>query len=177
MSATTLCRLGIDKTSIRTFGNVTQFLGKVGPNIFIEVAEHSCIFRSLTDSNQSFGCCKLDREFFNLYESPSNTIRCKLPVKCFIAAFKNLKNVTDMELTFMKGRVESVLVFKLQSIMGIVKNYKFCIEECDIMEALFDTRLAVNKLVCGSQKLSGIFTHMHGSVEVAMQLGTQHLRV
>ena len=172
-----LCTLSLDRSSIRVFGSITQFLGKVGPELFIEVGEHDCTFRSLTDSSQSFGSCKFDREFFGKFEAPASIIRCKLAVKSFIAAFKNLKTVHSVDISFEQGAVESKLVFKLKCTMGIVKKYKFCMEECEILEAVFDTETCLNKIVCNPQKLSRIFGHMHGSVEVALQLTPEHMRV
>jgi len=175
-SAPKLCSMVLDKASIRPFGSVTQFLGKVGQYIFIEIDEGDCTFRSISDSNQCFGSCTYDRAFFGKFVPPKAPIRCKISVKCFIAAFRNLRHVTSIELSFSKG-VESTLLFKLFSQMGIVKKYKFCIEQCEILEAVFDTKTCLNKLVSTPQKLSRVLGHMHGSVEVAMEITRNHVRM
>ena len=118
----TLCTLALDKTAIRVFGSITQFLGKVGAYLFIEIVEHECTFRSLNDSSQSFASCKFDRAFFSRFVPPETTIRCKIPLKNFIAGFKNLRTVYSIELSFEQGAVESILVFKLLRDLGVVKK-------------------------------------------------------
>jgi hypothetical protein len=182
----TLCTLVLDKNSIRVFGSVMQFLGKVGPDLFIEIGPHDCAFRSLTDSGQSFAACKFDRAFFGRFDPPrpaagagsdAGSIRCKIAVKNFISAFKNLRAVHAVEISVVRGAVEAVLMFKLRSTLGVVKKYKFCIEECEILEAVFDTVGCLNKVMCSPNKLARMFEHMHGSVEVALELTENHVRV
>lgn len=171
------CLLGVGRATIRIFGSVTQFLGKVGASVFIEVDQKSCTLRSVSDSSQCFGCCRFDRTFFSKFEAPPATIRCKVPVRTFIAAFRNLRTVQGMEILFFRGKVESLMMFRLTSPMGILKKYKFFIEDCEILDAVFDEAVASNKISCGSQKLASIFGHMHGSNEVAITLSLASVRL
>jgi len=173
----TKCELTVGKASIRPFGHITQFMGKVGPNIFIEINSEACILRGLDNSNASFGSATFHHTFFERFQAPQSTIRCKVAVKCFIAAFKNLRGVNALEMHFGNSDIESVLEFRLRCHMGIVKKYTLGTEDCEIFDAVFDAPSCLNQLECSSQKLSQIFSHLYRNNQAAMHLADDFLRV
>jgi hypothetical protein len=137
--------------NIKTFAQAIHFLGKIGTHLFIEADQHQLTLRSLNDSDSVFSSLRLDHKFpnqnfFESYTGPVDTIKCKVLTKTLVYIFRSIRRVSEMRVftegfnDVTQGDVGSYIVFKIRCENGIVKTHRFQVDDCQILQAVFDRK-------------------------------------
>ena len=178
----------VPQQNIRTFAATVSFLSKVGNELFIEAETDCLVLRALNDAQSAFAAVYLRTEpdsqgapgFFDSYSRPPRTIKCKLATKLLRIIFRSTKRVTEMRISFereLSGAKSHSIVFRMGCVGHMTKTHRFSVEECQILQAVFDKTQAPNNITTRVRQLSRVVEHIQGTEDLYIAAAHDRVRV
>ena len=135
------CNIGQKNT--RVLAAALSTLAKIGFDLLIEADESGLTLRALNDSQSAFLSIGLSGRggenagFFERYLAPDENLKVKLTSKFLLHAFRSLKQVLSLQLSFDNDTATPSLKFEFSCEQGIKKTHCFQVTECEILQAVF----------------------------------------
>ncbi|NXE01667.1 RAD9A protein, partial [Chaetorhynchus papuensis] len=141
-------------------------LSRIGDELYLEPTESGLSLRAVNSSRSAFASFLFAPLFFQLYE-PGGTgpdtelFRCKVHMKSFLGVFRSLPSLEKSVgkcLILLKPRA-SRLVLQLHCKYGVTKTHNLAFQECERLQAVFDTQRCASRLCAPARVLAEAVVH------------------
>ncbi|NXD45123.1 RAD9A protein, partial [Copsychus sechellarum] len=141
-------------------------LSRIGDELYLEPTEGGLSLRAVNSSRSAFASFLFAPLFFQLYE-PGSTgpdtelFRCKVHMKSFLGIFRSLPSLEKSVgkcLILLKPRA-SRLVLQLHCKYGVTKTHNLAFQECERLQAVFDTQRCASRLCAPARVLAEAVVH------------------
>ncbi|NXD04862.1 RAD9A protein, partial [Certhia familiaris] len=135
--------------------------------------------RAVNSSRSAFASFLFAPLFFQLYEPGSagpdtELFRCKVHMKSFLGVFRSLPSLEKSVgkcLILLKPRA-SRLVLQLHCKYGVTKTHNLAFQECERLQAVFDTQRCTSRLCAPARLLADAVVHFPPTLaEVTLGIG------
>ncbi|NWW06488.1 RAD9A protein, partial [Oreocharis arfaki] len=141
-------------------------LSRIGDELYLEPTESGLSLRAVNSSRSAFASFLFAPLFFQLYEPGSagpdaELFRCKVHMKSFLGVFRSLPSLEKSVgkcLILLKPRA-SRLVLQLHCKYGVTKTHNLAFQECERLQAVFDTRRCASRLCAPARVLADAVVH------------------
>ncbi|NWX38706.1 RAD9A protein, partial [Notiomystis cincta] len=141
-------------------------LSRTGDELYLEPTESGLSLRAVNSSRSAFASFLFAPFFFQLYEPGSTgpdteVFRCKVHMKSFLGVFRSLPSLEKMVwkcLILLKPHA-SCLVLQLHCKYGVTKTHNLAFQECERLQAVFDTQLCTSRLCTPARVLAEAVIH------------------
>ncbi|NWI07672.1 RAD9A protein, partial [Tichodroma muraria] len=141
-------------------------LSRIGDELYLEPTESGLSLRAVNSSRSAFASFLFAPLFFQLYEPGSagpdtELFRCKVHMKSFLGIFRSLPSLEKSVgkcLILLKPRA-SRLVLQLHCKYGVTKTHNLAFQECERLQAVFDTQRCTSRLCAPARVLSEAVVH------------------
>ncbi|NXW89525.1 RAD9A protein, partial [Alopecoenas beccarii] len=141
-------------------------LSRIGDELYLEPTESGLSLRAVNSSRSAFASFLFAPLFFQLYEpggrQPSRElVRCKVLMKSFLGVFRSLPSLEKTVgkcLILLKPRANR-LVVQLHCKYGVTKTHNLAFQECELLQAVFDTQGCASSLCAPARVLSEAVVH------------------
>ncbi|NWZ40945.1 RAD9A protein, partial [Brachypodius atriceps] len=141
-------------------------LSRIGDELYLEPTESGLSLRAVNSSRSGFASFLFAPLFFQLYEPGSagpetEFFRCKVHMKSFLGIFRSLPSLEKSVgkcLILLKPRA-SRLVLQLHCKHGVTKTHNLAFQECERLQAVFDTRSCASHLCAPARLLAEAVVH------------------
>ncbi|NWU04938.1 RAD9A protein, partial [Cephalopterus ornatus] len=141
-------------------------LSRIGDELYLEPTEKGLSLRAVNSSRSAFASFLFAPLFFQLYElgSPvpdTKCFRCKVHMKSFLGVFRSLPSLdksVEKCLILLKPRT-SRLVLQLHCKYGVTKTHNLAFQECERLQAVFDTQRCSSRLCAPARVLADAVVH------------------
>ncbi|XP_066467580.1 cell cycle checkpoint control protein RAD9A isoform X2 [Tiliqua scincoides] len=134
--------------NVKALGKAVHSLSRVGDEVYIEPQQEGLSLRAVNASRSAYACFLFAPLFFQHYlpresgsSSDEGALRCKVLMKSFLAVFRSLPSLEKtvekclISLSFRASRFRVQLHCKY----GVVKTHDLSFQECESLQAVFDT--------------------------------------
>ncbi|XP_048339895.1 cell cycle checkpoint control protein RAD9A [Sphaerodactylus townsendi] len=141
--------------NVKALGKAVHSLSRIGDEVYIEPLKEGLSLRAVNASRSAYACFLFAPLFFQHYapgESrpvpDAGPVRCKVLMKSFLAVFRSLslleKTVEKclISLRFCASRLRVQLHCKY----GVIKTHDLLFQECESLQAVFDTEQCTHTL-------------------------------
>nr|XP_028595604.1 cell cycle checkpoint control protein RAD9A [Podarcis muralis]XP_028595613.1 cell cycle checkpoint control protein RAD9A [Podarcis muralis]XP_028595622.1 cell cycle checkpoint control protein RAD9A [Podarcis muralis] len=134
--------------NVKALGKAVHSLSRVGDEIYIEPLQEGLSLRTVNASRSAYACFLFAPLFFQLYqpgESESDLdaggFRCKVLMKSFLAIFRSLPSLekTVEKCLISLSSHHSRFRVKLYCKYGVIKTHDLSFQDCESLQAVFDT--------------------------------------
>ncbi|NXJ86695.1 RAD9A protein, partial [Trogon melanurus] len=141
-------------------------LSRIGDELYLEPTESGLSLRAVNSSRSAFASFLFAPLFFQLYE-PGGTqpdrelFRCKVLMKSFLGVFRSLPSLEKTVgkcLILLKPRA-SRLVVQFHCKYGVTKTHNLAFQECEQLQAVFDTQRCSSSLCAPARVLAEAVVH------------------
>ncbi|NXI29486.1 RAD9A protein, partial [Sterrhoptilus dennistouni] len=141
-------------------------LSRIGDELYLEPTESGLSLRAVNSSRSGFASFLFAPLFFQLYEPGSagpetELFRCKVHMKSFLGIFRSLPSLEKSVgkcLILLKPRA-SRLVLQLHCKYGVTKTHNLAFQECERLQAVFDTQSCASHLCAPARLLADAVVH------------------
>ncbi|NWV71327.1 RAD9A protein, partial [Malurus elegans] len=141
-------------------------LSRIGDELYLEPTESGLSLRAVNSSRSAFASFLFAPLFFELYEpgiaGPNTELfRCKVHMKSFLGVFRSLPSLEKSVgkcLILLKPRA-SRLVLQLHCKYGVTKTHNLAFQECERLQAVFDTQRCTSRLCAPARVLAEAVVH------------------
>ncbi|NXR94936.1 RAD9A protein, partial [Hypocryptadius cinnamomeus] len=141
-------------------------LSRIGDELYLEPTESGLSLRAVNSSRSAFASFLFAPLFFQLYEPGSagpdtELFRCKVHMKSFLGVFRSLPSLEKSVgkcLILLKPRA-SRLVLQLHCKYGVTKTHNLAFQECERLQAVFDTQRCASRLCAPARVLAEAVVH------------------
>ncbi|NXW71890.1 RAD9A protein, partial [Hirundo rustica] len=141
-------------------------LSRIGDELYLEPTESGLSLRAVNSSRSGFASFLFAPLFFQLYEPGSagpdaELLRCKVHMKSFLGIFRSLPSLEKSVgkcLILLKPRA-SRLVLQLHCKHGVTKTHNLAFQECERLQAVFDTQRCASHLCAPARVLAEAVVH------------------
>ncbi|NWW69220.1 RAD9A protein, partial [Ifrita kowaldi] len=141
-------------------------LSRIGDELYLEPTESGLSLRAVNSSRSAFASFLFAPLFFQLYEPGSagpdtELFRCKVHMKSFLGVFRSLPSLEKSVgkcLILLKPRA-SRLVLQLHCKYGVTKTHNLAFQECERLQAVFDTQHCASRLCAPARVLAEAVVH------------------
>ncbi|NWQ68509.1 RAD9A protein, partial [Neopipo cinnamomea] len=141
-------------------------LSRIGDELYLEPTEKGLSLRAINSSRSAFASFLFAPLFFQLYEPggpapDSECFRCKVHMKSFLGVFRSLPSLEKSVgkcLILLKPRT-SRLVLQLHCKYGVTKTHNLAFQECERLQAVFDTQRCSSRLCAPARVLADAVVH------------------
>ncbi|NWH84776.1 RAD9A protein, partial [Aegithalos caudatus] len=141
-------------------------LSRIGDELYLEPTESGLSLRAVNSSRSGFASFLFAPLFFQLYEPGSagpdtELFRCKVHMKSFLGIFRSLPSLEKSVgkcLILLKPRA-SRLVLQLHCKHGVTKTHNLAFQECERLQAVFDTQSCASRLCAPARVLAEAVVH------------------
>ncbi|NWU86480.1 RAD9A protein, partial [Onychorhynchus coronatus] len=141
-------------------------LSRIGDELYLEPTEKGLSLRAVNSSRSAFASFLFAPLFFQLYElggpAPNTEcFRCKVHMKSFLGVFRSLPSLEKSVgkcLILLKSRT-SRLVLQLHCKYGVTKTHNLAFQECERLQAVFDTQHCSSRLCAPARVLADAVVH------------------
>ncbi|NXU98243.1 RAD9A protein, partial [Cettia cetti] len=141
-------------------------LSRIGDELYLEPTESGLSLRAVNSSRSGFASFLFAPLFFQLYEPGSagpeaELFRCKVHMKSFLGIFRSLPSLEKSVgkcLILLKPRA-SRLVLQLHCKHGVTKTHNLAFQECERLQAVFDTQRCASHLCAPARLLAEAVVH------------------
>ncbi|NXU38056.1 RAD9A protein, partial [Drymodes brunneopygia] len=141
-------------------------LSRIGDELYLEPTESGLSLRAVNSSRSAFASFLFAPLFFQLYEPGSagpdtELFRCKVHMKSFLGIFRSLPSLEKSVgkcLILLKPRA-SRLVLQLHCKYGVTKTHNLAFQECERLQAVFDTQRCASRLCAPARVLAEAVVH------------------
>ncbi|NXY39635.1 RAD9A protein, partial [Pomatorhinus ruficollis] len=154
-------------------------LSRIGDELYLEPTESGLSLRAVNSSRSGFASFLFAPLFFQLYEPGSagpetELFRCKVHMKSFLGIFRSLPSLEKSVgkcLILLKPRA-SRLVLQLHCKYGVTKTHNLAFQECERLQAVFDTQSCTSHLCAPARLLAEAVVHFPPTLaEVTLRTG------
>ncbi|NXB38979.1 RAD9A protein, partial [Eulacestoma nigropectus] len=141
-------------------------LSRIGDELYLEPTGSGLSLRAVNSSRSAFASFLFAPLFFQLYEPGSagpdtELFRCKVHMKSFLGVFRSLpsleKSVGKCLILLRPGA--SRLVLQLHCKYGVTKTHNLAFQECERLQAVFDTQRCASRLCAPARVLAEAVVH------------------
>lgn len=152
--------------NVKVLGRAVHSLSRIGDELYLEPTESGLSLRAVNSSRSAFASFLFAPLFFQLYE-PGSTgpdtelFRCKVHMKSFLGIFRSLPSLEKTVgkcLILLKPRA-SRLVLQLHCKYGVTKTHNLAFQECERLQAVFDTQRCASRLCAPARVLAEAVVH------------------
>ncbi|NXU19559.1 RAD9A protein, partial [Pardalotus punctatus] len=141
-------------------------LSRIGDELYLEPTESGLSLRAVNSSRSAFASFLFAPLFFQLYEPgiagpDTELFRCKVHMKSFLGVFRSLPSLEKSVgkcLILLKPRA-SRLVLQLHCKYGVTKTHNLAFQECERLQAVFDTQSCTSRLCAPARVLAEAVVH------------------
>ncbi|NXD88529.1 RAD9A protein, partial [Halcyon senegalensis] len=138
-------------------------LSRIGDELYLEPTESGLSLRAVNSSRSAFASFLFAPLFFQLYEpgNPPQSFRCKVLMKSFLGVFRSLPSLERTVgkcLILLKPRATR-LVLQLHCKHGVTKTHNLAFQDCERLQAVFDTRSCASTLCAPARVLAEAVVH------------------
>ncbi|NXD29850.1 RAD9A protein, partial [Spelaeornis formosus] len=141
-------------------------LSRIGDELYLEPTESGLSLRAVNSSRSAFASFLFAPLFFQLYEPGSagpdtELFRCKVHMKSFLGVFRSLPSLEKSVgkcLILLKPRGNR-LVLQLHCKYGVTKTHNLAFQECERLQAVFDTQHCASRLCAPARVLAEAVVH------------------
>jgi hypothetical protein len=159
-----VCDIGQKNTRVLAAALTT--LSKIGFDLFIEADSEKVTMRALNNSQSAFLAITMKARsgdgagFFDHYKPPEENLRIKLTGEFLLDAFRSLKQVLSLQMSYDDSTATPCLQFEFSCEQGIRKTHRFEVTvETQTVEARFDKEDA-GVLELEVEKFSQLLDHI-----------------
>ncbi|XP_014734221.1 PREDICTED: cell cycle checkpoint control protein RAD9A [Sturnus vulgaris] len=152
--------------NVKVLGRAVHSLSRIGDELYLEPTESGLSLRAVNSSRSAFASFLFAPLFFQLYEPGSagpdtELFRCKVHMKSFLGIFRSLpsleKSVGKCLILFKP--CASRLVLQLHCKYGVTKTHNLAFQECERLQAVFDTKRCASRLCAPARVLAEAVVH------------------
>ncbi|NWV72547.1 RAD9A protein, partial [Dasyornis broadbenti] len=141
-------------------------LSRIGDELYLEPTESGLSLRAVNSSRSAFASFLFAPLFFQQYE-PGSTgpdaelFRCKVHMKSFLGIFRSLPSLEKSVgkcLILLKPHANR-LVLQLHCKYGVTKTHNLAFQECERLQAVFDTQRCASRLCASARVLAEAVVH------------------
>nr|XP_020661652.1 cell cycle checkpoint control protein RAD9A isoform X1 [Pogona vitticeps]XP_020661653.1 cell cycle checkpoint control protein RAD9A isoform X1 [Pogona vitticeps]XP_020661654.1 cell cycle checkpoint control protein RAD9A isoform X2 [Pogona vitticeps]XP_020661656.1 cell cycle checkpoint control protein RAD9A isoform X2 [Pogona vitticeps]XP_020661657.1 cell cycle checkpoint control protein RAD9A isoform X2 [Pogona vitticeps] len=154
--------------NVKVLGKAVHSLSRIGDEIYIEPLQEGLSLRAINPSHSAYACFLFAPLFFQQYqpgESGSNpdvgAFRCKVHMKSFLSVFRSLPSLektVEKCLISLNARASRFRV-QLHCKYGVVKTHDLSFQECESLQADFDTAQCAHTLRASPRLLADAVVH------------------
>ncbi|KAM4899484.1 cell cycle checkpoint control protein RAD9A isoform 2-T2 [Sylvia borin] len=152
--------------NVKVLGRAVHSLSRIGDELYLEPTESGLSLRAVNSSRSGFASFLFAPVFFQLYEPGSagpetELFRCKVHMKSFLSIFRSLPSLEKSVgkcLILLKPRA-SRLVLQLHCKYGVTKTHNLAFQECERLQAVFDTQSCASHLCAPARVLAEAVVH------------------
>ncbi|XP_074023275.1 cell cycle checkpoint control protein RAD9A [Numenius arquata] len=152
--------------NVKVLGRAVHSLSRVGDELYLEPTKSGLSLRAVNSSRSAFASFLFAPLFFQRYEAggppPDNELfRCKVLMKSFLSVFRSLPSLEKTVgkcLILLKPRA-SRLVVQLHCKYGVTKTHNLAFQECERLQAVFDTQRCASSLRAPARVLAEAVVH------------------
>ncbi|XP_075569121.1 cell cycle checkpoint control protein RAD9A [Pelecanus crispus] len=152
--------------NIKVLGRAVHSLSRIGDELYLEPTDSGLSLRAVNSSRSAFASFLFAPLFFQLYEPGGpqpdrELLRCKVLMKSFLGIFRSLPSLEKTVwkcLILLKPRA-SRLVVQLHCKYGVTKTHNLAFQECERLQAIFDTRGCASSLRAPARVLAEAVVH------------------
>ncbi|NXG22326.1 RAD9A protein, partial [Grallaria varia] len=141
-------------------------LSRIGDELYLEPTESGLSLRAVNSSRSAFASFLFAPLFFQLYEPggpapDTERFRCKVHMKSFLGVFRSLPSLEKSVgkcLILLKPRA-SRLILQLHCKYGVTKTHNLAFQECEQLQAVFDTQSCSSRLCAPARVLAEAVVH------------------
>ncbi|NWV42734.1 RAD9A protein, partial [Grantiella picta] len=154
-------------------------LSRIGDELYLEPTDSGLSLRAVNSSRSAFASFLFAPLFFQLYEPgftgpDTELFRCKVHMKSFLGVFRSLPSLEKSVgkcLILLKPRA-CRLVLQLHCKYGVTKTHNLAFQECERLQAVFDTQSCASRLCTPARVLAEAMVHFPPTLaEVTLQTG------
>ncbi|XP_074442554.1 cell cycle checkpoint control protein RAD9A isoform X1 [Larus michahellis] len=152
--------------NVKVFGRAVHSLSRIGDELYLEPTESGLSLRAVNSSRSAFASFLFAPLFFQRYEAGSTQadtelFRCKVLMKSFLGVFRSLPSLEKTVgkcLILLKPQA-SRLVVQLHCKYGVTKTHNLAFQECERLQAVFDTQRCASSLRAPARVLAEAVVH------------------
>ncbi|XP_074740742.1 cell cycle checkpoint control protein RAD9A isoform X1 [Strix uralensis] len=152
--------------NVKVLGRAVHSLSRIGDELYLEPTDSGLSLRTVNSSRSAFASFLFAPLFFQLYEvggpPPDRELfRCKVLMKSFLGVFRSLPSLEKTVgkcLILLKPRA-SRLVVQLHCKYGVTKTHNLAFQECERLQAVFDTQRCTSSLCAPARVLAEAVVH------------------
>ncbi|KAM7108844.1 cell cycle checkpoint control protein RAD9A isoform 2-T2 [Ciconia maguari] len=156
----------ITGSNVKVLGRAVHSLSRIGDELYLEPTESGLSLRAVNSSRSAFAAFLFAPLFFQLYEAGGRQpdrelLRCKVLMKSFLGIFRSLPSLEKTVgkcLILLKPRA-SRLVVQLHCKYGVTKTHNLAFQECERLQAVFDTQSCASSLCAPARVLAEAVVH------------------
>uniref|UniRef100_A0A8D0GZC0 Cell cycle checkpoint control protein n=1 Tax=Sphenodon punctatus TaxID=8508 RepID=A0A8D0GZC0_SPHPU len=141
--------------NVKVLGKAIHSLSRVGDELYVEPLQDGLSLRAVNTSRSAYACFLFAPLFFQQYQpggqgsgSVAETVRCKVLMKSFLAVFRSLPSLektVEKCLISLSPRASRLRV-QLHCKYGVTKTHDLSFQECESLQAVFDTEQCAHTL-------------------------------
>ncbi|XP_059681661.1 cell cycle checkpoint control protein RAD9A [Gavia stellata] len=152
--------------NVKVLGRAVHSLSRIGDELYLEPTESGLSLRTVNSSRSAFASFLFAPLFFQLYQPggpqpDGELLRCKVHMKSFLSVFRSLPSLEKTVgkcLILLKPRANR-LVVQLHCKYGVTKTHNLAFQECERLQAVFDTQRCANSLCAPARVLAEAVVH------------------
>ncbi|KAM4666873.1 LOW QUALITY PROTEIN: cell cycle checkpoint control protein RAD9A [Amazona ochrocephala] len=152
--------------NVKVLGRAVHSLSRIGDELYLEPTERGLSLRAINSSRSAFASFLFTPLFFQRYEAggplPSTELfRCKVLMKSFLGVFRSLPSLekaVEKCLILLNPQL-SRLVVQLHCKYGVTKTHNLTFQECEQLQAVYDTQRCASSLRAPAQVLAEAVVH------------------
>ncbi|NXN10292.1 RAD9A protein, partial [Indicator maculatus] len=137
-------------------------LSRIGDELYLEPTDCGLSLRSVNSSRSAFASFLFAPLFFQLYQlGEPQPFRCKVLMKSFLGIFRSLPSLEKSVgkcLILLKPSANR-LVLQLHCKYGVTKTHNLAFQECERLQAVFDTQHCASSLCAPARVLAEAVVH------------------
>ncbi|XP_054246760.1 cell cycle checkpoint control protein RAD9A [Indicator indicator] len=161
--------------NVKVLGRAVHSLSRIGDELYLEPTDCGLSLRSVNSSRSAFASFLFAPLFFQLYElGEPQPFRCKVLMKSFLGVFRSLPSLEKSVgkcLILLKPSANR-LVLQLHCKYGVTKTHNLVFQECERLQAVFDTQHCASSLCAPARVLAEAVVHFPQTLaEVTLGVG------
>ncbi|XP_060118548.1 cell cycle checkpoint control protein RAD9A [Heteronotia binoei] len=148
--------------NVKALGKAVHSLSRIGDEVYIEPLKEGLSLRAVSASRSAYACFLFAPLFFQHYApGESGPVRCKVFMKSFLAVFRSLSLLekTVEKCIILLRFCDSRLCVQLHCKYGVVKTHDLSFQECESLQAVFETEQCTHTLRAPSRLLVDAAVH------------------
>lgn len=156
----------IQCSSAKILGKAVHTLARIGDEVFVETSDEGLVFRTVNSSHSAYVCFKFTETFFLSYNN-ENDIKCKIPIKSLLIAFKSTttieKSIETCSLELNNNHDNFIINNYCKH--DLIKSYHLCLIESEKLEAILGKNDYKNKIIAKSRMMIKTIQNFPATVE------------
>lgn len=151
----------IEGGNVKALGHAVHALSRVGDHLYLEPSDAGLSLRAASISRSAFASFLFVPLFFQRYEPGPPGTRCKVLMKSFLGVFRSLPTLdksVERCLVLLRPRAGR-LVLQLHCKHGVTRTHQLAFQECERLQAVFDTQCCASRLRAPAQLLAEAVVH------------------